>query len=87
MKNIKKLAQDAIDVQDASNLVGVVISFSEALINLRQVFPNLSTKEINEHPIAVLYSSKIASLTHSDCQEVFSLAYFQVKEIIDSNEY
>lgn len=59
---------DALAVQDASNLSGVVHSFVEVLERIGQFFeasqdPQLPFAEMNRHPIAVMYTSKIASLT------------------------
>jgi len=65
----KKMAKDAILVQDACNLSGVVISFQRVLHELHD--RGLSTTEINTHPLSVMYASKIDSLTGRD----FSRAY------------
>jgi hypothetical protein len=78
MKTIRELAQEALDVQDACNLSGVVHSFSRVLTDLRAVARAEGwegTSAINMHPIAVLFSSKIASLTYSDSPTEFSKAY------------
>jgi len=83
MKTLKDLAQDALFVQDACNLSGVVHSFSRAMTDLRANLPNASTDEINQHPIAVMYSSKIQSLTDSDSTLTFSRAYNKVCEIAE----
>lgn len=83
MKTLKDLAQDALFVQDACNLSGVVHSFSRAMTDLRANLPNASTDEINQHPIAVMYSSKIQSLTDSDSALTFSRAYNKVCEIAE----
>ena len=56
--------QRAIDVQDACNLSGVVHSFADVMSKL--CTEGLNTDARNRHPIAVLYSSKIASLTGSE---------------------
>lgn len=69
MKSMKELCQEALDVQDASNLSGVVHSFSRAISDLRahlEKESNFSTSRLNQHPVCVLYSSKIASLTGSE---------------------
>lgn len=60
--------KDAMLVQDACNLSGVVISFTTLLKKLREFFerakdPQLPVSEINRHPIAVMFASKIHSLT------------------------
>lgn len=58
-RTIKQLCQESLDVQNASNLSGVVHSFARALVDLREA---LGTSP-NDHPIAVLWADKIAQLT------------------------
>jgi hypothetical protein len=62
-KSMKELAQEALDVQNACNLSGVVHGFSRAISRLRELLPNAGTDEINSHPICVAWADKIASLT------------------------
>lgn len=57
-RSIKELANEALAVQDASNLRGVVTSFSNLLTDMaKHVNGNLAS-----HPIVRLYAHKIASL-------------------------
>ena len=63
MKTIAELAQESLDVQNACNLSAVVHTFSRAMTDLRANLPNAGTDEINQHPIAIMYSSKIEALT------------------------
>jgi hypothetical protein len=62
---ISVLAQQALDVQDACNLSGVVHGYSRALTELRKHADaaGRGTDWINRHPIAVLWADKIAHLT------------------------
>jgi len=53
--------EEALAVQNASNLSGVVHSFSRVLEILRG--EGLSTDEIAAHPITRCWADKIASLT------------------------
>lgn len=69
----QELLKEAIFVQDACNLSGVAHSFSRAMSELRRLHPNEGTDFFNRHPVAVLYASKIASLTC--CDDNFSEAY------------
>lgn len=62
-KTIQTLAQDSLDVQNASNLSGVVHSFSRAMTDLRECLPGIGTTALNTHPICVLWADKIAHLT------------------------
>jgi hypothetical protein len=60
-KTIKQLAQEALDVQNACNLCGVVQSFARAMIDLGE--HTKGTDERNTHPISVLWADKVAHLT------------------------
>lgn len=84
MKTIKDLAQEAIDVQDACNLSGVVHGFSRAITDLRahlEKEPNFSTDKLNTHPICVMWSDKISSLSTSSTFTGFSKAYEVVQKL------
>jgi len=50
-RTLAELAKEALDVQDACNLSGVVHAWSRAITRLREVTGALSTTVINEHPI------------------------------------
>lgn len=70
--------QRALDVQDACNLSGVVRSFSQVMDKVwgeARATGNASTDWVNRHPIAVLYASKVQSLTGGERDEAFSAAY------------
>lgn len=84
VRPIQVLAKEALDVQDACNLSGVVHSFSRVITQLRETLTaegKFSTDKLNAHPICVLYSSKIASLTGSESMVEFSRAYEWAKDI------
>lgn len=73
----KNFCSEAVFVQDACNLSGCVFAFARAMEFLCELSNehNLGTKWKNNHPISVMYSSKIASLTNSDDYTVFGGAY------------
>lgn len=83
MKTIKRLAEDALLVQDAVNLSGVARSFADALSDLWQhaTAQGEGTAWVNSHPVAVLFSSKISSLTRSEDSACFAKAYEEVKKL------
>ncbi len=60
-KEIRRLAQAALQVQDACNLSGVLRSAAEVASSLRTV-ADLATLEVNHHYIMRLFASKIADL-------------------------
>ena len=59
-EDLKRAAQDALAVQDACNLSGVVHAFSLAMSTVRE--NTNGTDEANRHPIAVLFADKIMDL-------------------------
>lgn len=61
-KTLQELATEALNVQDACNLSGVVISFTRVIQELKLHFPNLSTSNFNALPINAMWADKIASL-------------------------
>lgn len=72
--DIKQAASDAIAVQDACNLSGVVHSFLDAIQAIREV--NSDTLFVNTHPIVTLFLSKLASLNATDCLCEHSMAHY-----------
>lgn len=73
-RTIEDLAAEALQVQDACNLSGVVLGFGRAVLRLRQVLEaegSCSTERLSRHPVCVLWSNKIQSLTGDE----FSSAY------------
>lgn len=90
MRTIQDLAKEALQVQDACNLSGVVHGFSRAVTELREILRatggDLSTAAVNQHPICCLWASKIHALARmglSD-QEQFRIAYEACEEIADA---
>src|SRR5271157_1420702 len=85
-RTLYDLVRNAIDCQDGVNLSGIVHSFSRDIARLRQLtdtLPSFSTDKLNWHPMCVLYSSKIASLTHSEVGSQFSAAYQWCRTVYD----
>jgi hypothetical protein len=83
MRTLNELYSEALAVQDACNLTGVVHSFSRAMTDLRAIAREEgweNTADINEHSVSVLWSSKIASLTGSDNPSTFAKAYAQASD-------
>src|SRR5262249_1250007 len=73
---IEQAAQAALDVQDACNLSGVVITFAEAMRALCESPEIEGTRARNRHPIAVLFANKVADMTGQCCDgDGYSAAY------------
>jgi len=81
MEDIKGLGQkdyqDAIFVQDACNLSGVVRAWSRLVGKIWEdaELMGKGTDWVNKHPINVLFASKVASLTGCEIPSEFSKAY------------
>mgnify|MGYP000263824092 CR=1 FL=1 len=59
---LQQACQVALYVQSACNLSGVAHSFAEAMHVLRDLPECTGTKFANEHPVALLFATQIASL-------------------------
>lgn len=71
------LAREALQVQDACNLSGVVLGFGRAVSRLRKLLEaegKGSTDQINRHPVCVLWTSKIESLVGETSFSTYSKA-------------
>ena len=81
MKIRKDHAKDALLVQDACNLSGVVHALSRIVREVREDMPeSYSTEEINRHPVVVLFAAKIADLARADAgfTEAYRLCHEEV---------
>lgn len=60
---LDKLVVDCWQVQNASNLLGVSLSFHKALCELRTLPPEIRIHEVNSHPVTIMWMDKLMSLT------------------------
>ena len=86
MRTLQDLAREALQVQDACNLSGVVHGFSRAITELREILRNdgiVDTAMINQNPICCLWASKIHDLARMGLSdhEAFRVAYNACEEI------
>lgn len=72
--------QNAMDVQDACNLSGVVHSLAELLPRIRQEPDCTGTDYVNRHPIVVMYVNKLASLTGNDFNKAYDAVTAKIAE-------
>lgn len=88
MRTMKQLAKEALEIQNAVNLSGVIYRFYLALTDIREHL-RAEGKESNDniatHFVSVLYSSKIHSLTgdvgdHCGFQAAYSWALSLMNE-------
>ena len=57
---LAKAASEAIEVQDAVNMIAVVGSFHRHLKAMRET--GMAGDELNNHPVTICFASKISSL-------------------------
>jgi hypothetical protein len=75
--------QNAISVQDACNLSGVVRSWGNVVSRIWEEAREDSgrgTEWVNMHPINVMYASKVASLTGYEDMPKYSDAYSECRK-------
>ena len=79
MRTLQDLAKEALQVQDACNLSGVVHGFSRAVTELREILRatggDLSTDSVNTHPICRMWASKIHELALMGLSDRYGEAY------------
>jgi hypothetical protein len=94
---VKKAAKDAIEVQNACNLSGVLLAWHQAACALMAHHQSNSDPLFLRHPINILFMSKVSSLmgVNTDCiggikapqrgemVDAFSQAYDACKELIN----
>ncbi len=74
MKTMKQLAQEALDVQDAVNLSGLVHGWSRSISDLRALLPNVGTDAINQHPVNKMWASKVHDLARMGLGDMMELS-------------
>lgn len=86
MKTMAQLAEEAMQVQDACNLSGVVKGMDRAIANLRELGIT-GTDEIRNHFISVMWACKIADLCGMVCANVepFNTAWNKCNELVESS--
>ncbi len=83
MRTERELLAEALAVQDACNLSGVVHSYSRAMTDLWDLARRVGggTEWVNTHPVAVLYADKVRHLSGLD-ERVFA-AYQTAHDIVN----
>lgn len=94
MPEARDLYRVTLLMLDACNLSGLAHSFSREIIpEIREEVRQAggSTEEINRHPVAILWTMKMASLASKECLceqclEAFGAAYKEVKKRAQQGE-
>lgn len=80
----REVAQQAIQVQDACNLTGVLNSMLDCARKLKELPECQTTMSLNMHPAMQLFADKVYSLTNPsgyERQECFGDAYRRCQEL------
>ena len=87
VRTLAQLAEEALAIQDASNLTGLTNGWHEAILELRRLMPTTSTVELARHPINKLWAFKLQSLTGreclcQECMTAFGDAYGWARDLV-----
>ena len=82
---MRNIYEDAILVQDACNLSGVVHSLAKAMDVIRKEADELGegTQYMNTHPVVILFVDKLQSLSGSNDPSAFSRAYDKCQKMAE----
>ena len=87
MKTLKDLAKEAIEIQDACNLSGLIHGWHRSMEVLWSILRDsgAGTAQINQHPINQLWASKVHDLTGMGLSdtEAFGKAYDACKKLAE----
>lgn len=91
MKTMRQLAQDALLVLNAGNLIGMVNSFARILSALQthlqvELGDRYTTEALARHPVSILFSQAISNVTKWDCCANFGDAYEWAEKQANSDE-
>jgi len=88
MRTLQDLSRDAIRVQDACNLSGVVHAFSRAMTELRAILSAdtgvVDTDRLNTHYICKMWANKISHLSQTD--DDFAQAFLECSDQANKKE-
>ena len=79
----KTIYSDAVQVQDASNIIAVSNLLADTIRELRHQ-DYLDCRQIAEHPAVILIASKIASMIDVENLTVYCDAYQECKRLEDN---
>lgn len=80
---LKKLASEAVDVQNACNLLGVSKSFSRAVQDLWESGAVKDAEELSRHPVVTLWVDKLVDMNKRPSLAEFSSAWDWAKKMTE----
>lgn len=85
MRTMAEIAQEAMEIQDASNIIAIANGLSNVTKELLHEH-NLSHDEIATHPITTLWVSKLICMNSNRTDTNFAEDYCKVNDIIQGIE-
>lgn len=85
MRTLAELAKEALEIQDGSNVSGLVLGWSRAVMELRKRLEErgiTDTSEINQHSINKLWADKLHDLTRTREALAFSAAMDECHRLV-----
>lgn len=79
-RSLAELAREALDIQNACNVSGLVFGWARCMKRFNELV-KLGTDERNHHPIHVLWSDKLASLTGAQYGHNYSQMYSDCEKL------
>ncbi len=83
-RSLSELANEALQIQDACNLSGLVHGWSRSVSRLRELLGPIDTDKINQHPINVLWANKVCDLARANNDDTYGEAYKWAKEVVST---
>lgn len=78
-RSMKELAEEALFIQNACNLSGLVFGLERTMRRFNALNPGMGTDKRNTHPIFVLWTDKLASLTGAQYGQNYGECYQAVE--------
>jgi hypothetical protein len=84
-KTIKDVAEDALFIQNACNLSGVVLAFARAMevLNEEKHRLNEGSDFVRFHPVTILFVNKLEDMTGSNYSLRFGKAYDMCQALVN----
>ena len=83
-QDLKNACADAMQVQDACNVSGVVLAFARAMeaINAERERLGQGTDFVRNHPVTILFVNKLEDMVASNFRDRYSKAYANINELL-----
>lgn len=80
-RTLRELAKEAIDIQDACNVSALVFGWARCMERFNELFHKCDGDFRNTHPINVMWSDKLASLTGAQYGGLYAEKYAECQKL------